>query len=357
MKTGYIDAPRRTALSQSQQGRPFALERLYDYLAVPYFDAPAFLNGTMMKLDDQFLDLVEIQKGLDVDNDKPKLIAEHWADGPNTTATPGHWQSISLNIIRRLCYDNEHALKLLFAVSAATYDAGLAAWQNKRLYNSVRPATYIPTEHINGSFSHQFVGMYCDFQDIKGWQWSPYQEDRVITPEFQEYISGHSTFSRAASFVLEKFTGSPYVPGNLSVTIKAGESLFQPRCSRSNSTCYARCRVNSSQDSENNYIPKVAVTLGPWKTYRDIADEASNSRKYGGIHIASGDIQGRVVGQKVGEKVWTKLSVLFNESTIMTTTSQTVVRTTTNASNRFSLQGVLYLSILFQFYLCHGKSM
>ena len=314
MKTGYIDHPRKTVLSQSQQCRPFALGKLYDYLAPPYQEAAAFENGTKMNLTEQFKELIGIQSRLNEENEKPKLIAEYWADGPNTSATPGHWQSISLNIIRRLCYDNDDALKLLFAVSAATYDAGIAAWQNKRLYNTVRPATYIPTEHLNDRFQFQFVGMYCNFRDIEGWQWSPYQEDRVITPEFQEYISGHSTFSRAASYILEKYTHSPNVPGNLSVTIRTGESLFQPRCNRSNSTCYAECRVDRNFNSENNYVPKVAVTLGPWKTYRDIANEASISRKHGGIHIAAGDIQGRLLGQKVGEKVWAKLSILFNEN-------------------------------------------
>jgi hypothetical protein len=44
-----------------------------------------------------------------------------------------------------------------------------------------------------------------------------------------------------------------------------------------------------------------------------MANEASISRKYGGIHIASGDIQGRLIGQKVGEIVWTKVSALFNQ--------------------------------------------
>ena len=242
VKTGYINNPRETVLSQAQQCRPFSLEKLFDYVAPSYFKAPAFENGTMMNLSAQFLELIDIQRNLGNDNDKPKLIAEYWAGGPKITATPGQWQSISLNIIRRLCYDNENALKLLFTVSAATF---------------------IPTEHINDTFTQQFVGMYCDFRDIEGWQWTPYQKDNVITPEFQEYISGHSTFSRAASYVLEMFTGNPNVPGNLSVTIKAGRSLFQPHCNKSNTSCYRTCRVDSSLDSENNYIPKVDVTLGP----------------------------------------------------------------------------------------------
>ena len=334
VKTGYIDRPRITALTQAQQCKPFSLGNLYDYLAPPYSEAAAFENGTRIDLPDQFREIAEIQSHIGEDNDKPKLIAEHWADGPSSTATPGHWQSISLNIIRRLCYDNDDAIKLLFAVSSATYDAGLAAWQNKRLYNSVRPATYIPIEHMNESFTHQFVGMYCDFQDIEGWRWTPYQEDSVITPEFQEYISGHSTFSRAASYILEKFTGNPDVPGNLSVTIKAGGSIFQPRCDRSDTSCqFAECRSNVSLNSENNYIPKVNVTLGPWKTYRDIANEASTSRIYGGIHVRSGDIQGRIVGQKVGEMVWDKVLTLFNDNP------------STNRSNRLNVYYILFLIV------------
>ncbi|CAF3447660.1 unnamed protein product [Rotaria socialis] len=349
VKTDFIDSPRTPVFPQAQQARPFSLGRLYDYLAPPFFEAPAFENGTMMNLTDQFLHLIDVQKDLGADHDKPKLIAEYWADGPKTTGTPGHWQSISLNIIRRLCYDNDDALKLLFAVSAATYDAGLAAWQNKRLYNSVRPATFIPTEYIDESFQHQFVGMYCNFEDIIGWQWSPYQEDHVITPQFQEYISGHSTFSRAASFVLEKITGSPNVPGNLSVTIKAGKSLFQPQCNKSNTACYRSCRVDSSLDSENNYIPKVDVTLGPWKTYRDIANEASISRIYGGIHVASGDIQGRMVGQKVGEAVWAKVSDLFNDAGPVPTSH----------SNKLRFHCFFYftaLSYCYYYYYYYGKN-
>ncbi|CAF1585622.1 unnamed protein product [Rotaria magnacalcarata] len=339
-KTGYINKPRRTSVPHTHLCKPFSLGKLQEYIATPYFDAPSFENGTMMSLPDQFLEVVNIQEGLGVDHDKPKLITEYWASGPNTAGTPGHWQSITLNIIRRLCYDNSDAIKLLFGVSAATYDASIAAWQSKRLYSTVRPVVYIPTEHMYATFKNQFVGMYCNFMDIEGWQWTPYLEETVITPDFQEYISGHSTFSRAAAVVLEALTGSPIIPGNLSVTIKAGQSLYQPRCNQSNATCYKKCRVNDSLDSENNYIPKVDVTLGPWKTYREIADEASISRKYGGIHIASGDIQGRIIGQKVGDMVSAKLLVLFNEDP----------RKPTSDSMRLQFHVVFYLIALIYYY-------
>ncbi len=45
--------------------------------------------------------------------------------------------------------------------------------------------------------------------------WVPYQLPTFVTPAFQGYTSGHSTFSRAAAEVLTAFTGSEYFPGGL----------------------------------------------------------------------------------------------------------------------------------------------
>ena len=40
--------------------------------------------------------------------------------------------------------------------------------------------------------------------------WWPYQRPTFVTPNFAGYVSGHSTYSRAAAEMLENFTGSPY---------------------------------------------------------------------------------------------------------------------------------------------------
>ena len=47
--------------------------------------------------------------------------------------------------------------------------------------------------------------------------WLPYQRDTFVTPPFAGYISGHSTFSRAAAEVLTLFTGSKFFPGGLGI--------------------------------------------------------------------------------------------------------------------------------------------
>src|SRR5205085_11269777 len=43
-----------------------------------------------------------------------------------------------------------------------------------------------------------------------GTEWAPYQRATFVTPAFPGYVSGHSTFSRAAAEVLAAATGSAY---------------------------------------------------------------------------------------------------------------------------------------------------
>ena len=99
-------------------------------------------------------------------------------------------------------------------------------------------------------------------------QWVPYQLPTFVTPAFQGYVSGHSTFSRAAAEVMTAMTGSEYFPGGISgYTIPVGS---------------------------------LKIELGPtrrrqaqWATYYDAADQAGQSRLLGGIHIQADDFNGR----------------------------------------------------------------
>jgi len=108
----------------------------------------------------------------------------------------------------------------------------------------------------------------------------------VVTPPFAEYISGHSTFSRAAAEVLTAFTGSNWF-GN-SVTYPAGSTRIEPGCA-----------------------PQTHVTL-QWDHFQDASDQAGMSRQYGGIHFNQGDQDGRTVGMNVGQQVWAKAQTYFN---------------------------------------------
>ncbi len=109
--------------------------------------------------------------------------------------------------------------------------------------------------------------------------WVPYQLPTFVTPAFQGFISGHSTFSRAAAEVLAGFTGSEYFPGGLSgYTIPAGSLTFEKG-------------------------PTADIRL-EWATYYDAADQAGQSRLWGGIHILADDLIGRQIGAECGKAAW-----------------------------------------------------
>ncbi len=111
---------------------------------------------------------------------------------------------------------------------------------------------------------------------IRAVEWVPYQLPTFVTPAFAGYVSGHSTFSRAAAEVLTAFTGSSFFPGGLyEVPVPRGALKIEAGPSRD-------------------------LTL-QWATYFDAADAAGTSRLWMGIHIPRDDLMGRRVGAKCGK--------------------------------------------------------
>jgi len=124
---------------------------------------------------------------------------------------------------------------------------------------------------------------------ILGTEWVPYQKPTFVTPAFPGYVSGHSTFSRAAAEVLAGVTGSPYFPGGeFDVTIPAEWLKFEAG-------------------------PATSFTLR-WASYYDAADQAGQSRIYGGIHITVDDLTGRRLGSVLGKHAWAKAQTYFHNS-------------------------------------------
>ena len=112
--------------------------------------------------------------------------------------------------------------------------------------------------------------------------WFPYQRNTFVTPAFPGYVSGHSTFSRAAAEVLAKLTGDAFFPGGMAnYTFKKGGYL------------------------EFEKGPSEVLEL-QWATYFDASDQAGLSRLYGGIHISSDDLIGRRIGSQIGVDAFNK---------------------------------------------------
>jgi len=260
---------------------PFALTRYSQY----HVPGPARLaNGQYDPAE-----VTELYEGSVDLTDVEKVRAEYWADGPRSEFPPGHWALFAQALSRRRGHSVDTDAKLFFALGNALLDASIAAWHQKYVHDFVRPQTAI-REQYRGQTVRSWLGPYRGWGEVPGDQWRPYQSPAVVTPGFPEYVSGHSTFSAAAAYVLRGFTGSDVL--NASVTIPAGSSLFEPRTDTQRGT------------------PANDVTL-TWPTLTSAADDAGLSRRNGGIHFESGDVHGRSLGQAVGGGAWARARAYF----------------------------------------------
>jgi hypothetical protein len=75
-----------------------------------------------------------------------------------------------------------------------------------------------------------------------------------------------------------------------------------------------------SSAAEPGIVPAADLTFS-WPTFSDAADAAGMSRRYGGIHFATGDLTGRRLGRTIGALAWTKAQSFFDGSAY----AQTVV--------------------------------
>jgi hypothetical protein len=252
--------------------------------------------------------------------DYARALAEYWADGPRSETPPGHWNSVanevsdSPGLVRRIGGRGPEAdrlewdIKLYFALNGAVHDAAVAAWGLKGHYDSVRPISMIrllgernllpPTpglvERRGGeTFIHAWAGFPEDpatessgVRWIRAVDWVPYQLPTFVTPAFAGYVSGHSTFSRAAAEVLTAFTGSSFFPGG----------LYEVRVP------HGALKIESGPSRE--------LTL-QWATYYDAADAAGQSRLWMGIHVPPDDFGGRRVGSQCGKAAWERAQLHF----------------------------------------------
>jgi hypothetical protein len=270
--------------------------------------------------------------------DYARVLAEFWADGPDSETPPGHWFLI-LNTV------NDHPdlvkaiggtgpelgplewdVKTYFALGGAVHDAAITAWGIKGWYDYIRPVSAIRAMADRGqssdpalpSYSTDGISLHPGFIElvaagdplagsaaehvgkikVLAWKgpdyiadslvdqagvdwilaenWWPYQRPTFVTPPFAGYVSGHSTYSRAAAEVMTALTGDPFFPGGMSgFEVIADEFLVFEQG------------------------PSVDMTL-EWATYRDASDQCSLSRIWGGIHPPVDDIPGRIIGERIG---------------------------------------------------------
>ena len=173
--------------------------------------------------------VAETREVMDV---KAKLTAEQmalataWGAGEGTALPPGMWNGLALAYLGRARLSTPHAARAFALVNAALSDAAIASWDAKYTWWSPRPVNAIRDLGLDP-------------------EWTPY----LRTPPFPSYVSGHATFSGAASEVLAYL------------------------------------------------LPDHA------EVFRRKAEEATASRLYGGIHFRSDNYVGLSVGRRIGQLV------------------------------------------------------
>jgi len=155
---------------------------------------------------------------------------------------------------------------------------------------------------------------------VRADSWMPFQKATFVTPAFPGYVSGHSSFSRAAAEVLAAITGTPFFPGGLG-TFSVSTTNF----------------LSFEQG------PSEPLQL-QWATYYDAADQAGQSRLWGGIHVSADDLTGRVVGSQCGQAVWAMATRYFDGSVADSPVSVTLQRLSPTSSKLSftTLRGLYY---------------
>ena len=272
--------------------------------------------------------------------DYGRVISEFWADGPDSETPPGHWFTLLNEFILDgqagqhrwrgqgpIIDDLEFDVKSYLALGGAMHDCAISAWSVKGYYDYARPVSALRYMAERGQCSDPNLPNYhpAGLPLIPGWievvddtdplsffdgedqvgkvkvrcwkgpdyievplideagvdwiladRWWPYQRPSFVTPPFAGYVSGHSTYSRAAAELLALLTGSEYWPGGLAEW---------------------QAPMNDFLVFEDG--PSMGFNL-QWATFMDASNESALSRMWGGIHPPIDDAPGRRIGKQVG---------------------------------------------------------
>jgi hypothetical protein len=179
-------------------------------------------------------------------------IAQFWAyDRDDTFRPPGQLNEVAQDVALAKNTSLSDNARLFALLNIAEADAGIVAWDTKYIYEQLRPITAIRNA---GTDNNPLT------KEDQKW------ESLLATPNFPDYISGHSVFAGAATQVLARFFGD-----------------------------------NTSFDIPSQELPGVARSYG---SFSQLGKEDADSRLYGGVHVDLATVDGVAVGQNVGNFVF-----------------------------------------------------
>ncbi len=278
--------------------------------------------------------------------DYTRILAEFWADGPDSETPPGHWFSILNEVMSHpdFTYDwmgegdeidpLEYEVKAYLTLGGAVHDAAIAAWSVKGYYDYTRPVSAIrymadqgqssdpalPSYSPNGIPLYPgYIELVDDTDPLAGDLGENIGKIKVFTwqgPDYIDTFEGDNGLEvpvdsagtiagvgwilaenwwpyQRPSFVTPPFAG--YVSGHSTFSRSAAEVM-----TAITGDAFFPGGMGEFYCPQDDFLvfeigPSVDVTL-QWATYYDASDQCSLSRIYGGIHPVTDDIRGRQMG-------------------------------------------------------------
>jgi len=177
-----------------------------------------------------------------------------WSDDLGTATPPGHWNVITQDLVRRFNLSVPDTARLYALLNLAEADAAISCWETKFHYSTWRPETAL---RELGTELNPIMVTQPDFIP------------NMASPAFPSYTSGHSTFSAAATRILERFFG----------------------------------RDDIEFTATSDGLPGAVRT---YKSFSQAREEVGMSRVWGGIHTMSDNIEGQKAGIKIADWVFEK---------------------------------------------------
>lgn len=154
--------------------------------------------------------------------------------------------------------------------AVAVFDALIAAWYNKNVWDAIRPINAI--RHIYGDKKVRgWGGPGLGTVSMKATEWSSY----LTIPDHVEFPSGSTTLYHAHAQSATRFLGSDAI--DLHFPFVKGTSIIEPG-------------VTPAQDFELHFT-----------SWKDFADVGGMSRAYGGVHFLGAIRAGEQLGPQFGD--------------------------------------------------------
>lgn len=174
-------------------------------------------------------------------------------------------------------------VELDFLTNLAAFDTAIVVWKEKRRYNTVRPFSAIRYTYDNSKVTAWGGPGRGTVSDIKGKEWRSYLQ----TADHPEYPSGSSALCHAHATAATLYMGTNEL--GWAVPAPAGSSVIEP-----------------------GITPATDLTLGPWATWDEFAEECGLSRLWAGVHFMDAITAGAAIGEVVGTDAYDFLLPYIN---------------------------------------------